>query len=295
MKRNYFWLLVMLLAMGACSNKQNESQANAANVEIVTLEDNIPAPEARMLKSTSADRNEAPQNEPLQNQQNSKAKIIRTGNISLESKKIEQSKASLDALLKKHNAYYEQEITNNNNDFTSYNLSIRVPANAFDHFLNELENGEDKVTEKNISARDVSIEYYDIESRLKSKRAFLERYQNMVSSAKNVKDLLEIQEQIRQLQEDIESSEATMRNLSNQVNYSTITINLFEYQANLPMGSNSFWVKIKDSLVFGWNMIQTIALGIISLWPVWTIVILVLWAIQRIRKNRKAKKINSQE
>ena len=116
----------------------------------------------------------------------------------------------------------------------------------------------------------------------------------MVSSAKNVKDLLEIQEQIRKLQEEIDSSEATMRNLSNQVNYSTITINLFEYQANLPMGSNSFWVKIKDSLTFGWNMIQTIALGIISLWPIWTIVVLVAWAIQRIRKNRKAKKSNPQ-
>ncbi len=294
MKRNHLWLLLMLFAMGACSNKQSESQANAANVETVTLEDLAPASGPKMWKGRTVDRNEAPEKEPLHNQHNSTIKIIRTGNISLESKKIEQSKANLDALVKKYNAYYEQEFTNNNNDFTSYNLTIRVPSNAFDNFLNALEKGEDKITKKNFSADDVSIEYYDIESRLKSKRAFLERYQNMVSSAKNVKDLLEIQEQIRKLQEEIDSSEATMRNLSNQVNYSTITINLFEYQANLPMGSNSFWVKIKDSLTFGWNMIQTIALGIISLWPIWMIVVLVAWAIQRIRKTRKAKKSNPQ-
>src|SRR5690606_27729618 len=137
MKRNHLWILLMLFAMGACSNKQNESQANAANVEPVTLEDL--APETKMWKGRTVDRNDAPQNEPLHNQQNSTIKIIRTGNISLESKKIEQSKANLDALLKKYNAYYEQEFTNNNNDFTSYNLTIRVPSNAFDNFLNALE------------------------------------------------------------------------------------------------------------------------------------------------------------
>ncbi|MGB7528456.1 DUF4349 domain-containing protein [Sphingobacterium cellulitidis] len=292
MKRIFIWPMLLLLTMASCRNNHQEDVASADQMEAASNVDNVML-EPSALKGNNVDRNDASTNEPIQNQQNNNSKIIRSGNISLESKKIEQSKANLDALLKKFNAYYEQENTSNNNDFTSYNLTIRIPANAFDNFLSALEKGEDKLTDKNISAQDVSIQYYDLESRLKSKRAFLERYQNMVSSAKNVKDLLEIQEQIRQLQEDIDSSEATMRNLSNQVNYCTLTVNLFEYQANLPMGSNSFWVKMKDSLVFGWNMIQTLVLGIIGIWPIWIIAAVIILTIQKIRKNKRAKKINS--
>lgn len=282
--------MLLIVSMASCRNNHQEEAASVDQMEAASKVDNVML-EPSALKGNSVDRN-ASTNEPIQNQQSNNSKIIRSGNISLESKKIEQSKANLDALLKKFNAYYEQENTSNNNDFTSYNLTIRVPANAFDNFLSALEKGEDKLTDKNISAQDVSIQYYDLESRLKSKRAFLERYQNMVSSAKNVKDLLEIQEQIRQLQEDIDSSEATMRNLSNQVNYCTLTVNLFEYQANLPMGSNSFWVKMKDSLVFGWNMIQTVVLGIIGIWPIWIIAAIIILTIQKIRKKKRSKKIN---
>jgi len=286
MKRRYLWILILPLAMGSCGNKSSEMKAESASVQELALED---ASVDNMQKlGSNADRSNAPVNNNLETSIPNTVKIIKRGNISLESKKITESKKNLDALLKNFNAYYEQETTNNSNDFTSYNLTIRVPVNSFDNLLTALESGQDKLTEKNISAEDVSIQYYDISSRLKSKRAYLERYQAMVSSAKNVKDLLEIQEQIRQLQEEIDSNEGILRNLSNQVNYSTLTVNLFEYQANLPMGSNSFWVKIKDSLIFGWNMIQTIVLGIIGLWPIWIVAIVAIAIIRKLRRKRKA-------
>src|SRR5690606_40363864 len=77
-----------------------------------------------------------------------------------------------------------------------YTLSLHdalpiLPSANLDKFLSELERGKDKITEKSLKAEDVSTQYYDVESRLKSKRAYLERYQQMVSSAKSVKDLLD--------------------------------------------------------------------------------------------------------
>src|SRR5690606_41751227 len=142
-----------------------------------------------------------------------------------------------------------------------YTLSLHdalpiLPSANLDKFLSELERGKDKITEKSLKAEDVSTQYYDVESRLKSKRAYLERYQQMVSSAKSVKDLLEIQEQIRMLQEEIDASESVLRSMSGQVNYSTLTIRLFEEKANLPMGSNSFMTRVKEAFAFGWNLIE---------------------------------------
>lgn len=293
MKRNNLWILLLLISMGSCGNKFaeqnseemsskdfNESAAISQDAGISPLV----SPEMTLKENTPLGTDDVSQ------QSASNIKIIKSGNISLESKKIEASKKNIDALLKKFNAYYEQESSNNNNDFTSYNLTIRIPTSSFDNFLIAMENGDDKVTDKKISAEDVSITYHDVESRLKSKRAYLLRYQEMVSSAKNVKDLLEIQEQIRQLQEEIDSKEAVLRNLTNQVNYSTLTVDLFEYQANLPMGSKSFFAKVKTSLEFGWNLIQNIALGIIGIWPVWIVVGLVVVIIRNFRRKRRMRK-----
>lgn len=288
MKRNNLWVLLLLISMGSCGNKfaeQNSEEMSSKDFNesaAVTI-----SQDAGISPLVSA---EMKITERIPQQSASNIKIIKRGNISLESRKIEVSKKNIDALLKKFNAYYEQESSSNSNNFTSYKLKIRIPTSSFDNFLLAMENGEDKITDKNISAEDVSITYHDYESRLKSKRAYLERYQEMVASAKNVKDLLEIQEQIRQLQEEIDSKEALLRNLTNEINYSTLTVDLFEYQANLSMGSNSFFAKVKTSLEFGWNLIQNIALGIIGIWPVWIVVGLVVVIIRNFRRKRRMRK-----
>ena len=285
MKKNKLWILILLITLGSCSNKHAEVREEAMATP-VTLED---VAEPNSLQFAEGSQNKDAISHITENNRPSTVKIIKRGNVSIESKDITQSKKNLDNLLKRFSAYYEQESSNNSNEFTTYNLTIRVPANSFDNFLIALDNGKDKLTQKNITAEDVSLQYYDVESRLKSKRGYLARYQELVSSAKNVKDLLEIQEQIRHLQEEIDSNEAILKNLSTQINYSTLTINLFEYQANLPMGSNLFWVKIKDSLVFGWNMAQTVVLGIIGLWPVWIIAAVVVVVIRKLKRSWKKR------
>lgn len=273
--------------MGSCADKNDETSSKSVEISPATLME--PAEAADDEFAGVKDYALEPRDKVELSIPNH-VKIIKNGNVSIESKNITKSKKNLDALMKRFSAYYQQETTNNNNDLTSYNLIIRVPTTSFESMMTALESGEDNVTEKNISAEDVSLQYFDLQSRLKSKRAYLERYQAMVSSAKNVKELLEIQEQIRQLQEDIDSNEATYRNLSNQINYSTLTVNLFEYQANLPMGSNSFWVQIKESINFGWNIIESLILGIIGLWPVWIILGTLIFVIKKVIKKRKQNK-----
>ena len=287
MKRNNLWILILLIAMGSCADKNDETSSKSVEISPATLME--PAEAADDEFAGVKDYALEPRDKVELSIPNH-VKIIKNGNVSIESKNITKSKKNLDALMKRFSAYYQQETTNNNNDLTSYNLIIRVPTTSFESMMTALESGEDNETEKNISAEDVSLQYFDFQSRLKSKRAYLERYQAMVSSAKNVKGLLEIQEQIRQLQEDIDSNEATYRNLSNQINYSTLTVNLFEYQANLPMGSNSFWVQIKESINFGWNIIESLILGIIGLWPVWIILGTLIFVIKKVIKKRKQNK-----
>lgn len=293
MKRFNLLLIGTALFFNSCSQSNTmESTADAAVAELSTdYSDNPNAVMAsKGLEATAADvaTTQAPEAiNPVVNK-----KIIRTGNISIESKDVKASKKTLDGLLKNVQGYYESETVNNAKAYTSFDLVVRVPSNKLDELLANLENGTDKITEKNLRAEDVSAQYYDTESRLKSKRAYLERYQQMVSSAKSVKDLLEIQEQIRMLQEEIDASEGVLRNLSGQVNYSTLTIHLFEENANLPMGSNSFWTRVKDSFAFGWDLIENLTIGIIGLWPLLIVAVLVVYVIRSIRRRKRSKRID---
>ena len=287
-------LSFVLLASASCnqSREQEVSMPELDHTEAVNMND---SDQSKSLGLKGADAAAAASDASADNtiekaQTVNKPKIIREGNISIESKDVQASKKNLDQQLKQIGGYYERESANtDNNNLISYDLVLRIPSDKLDGFLTSVENGKDKITSKSLTSEDVSLQYYDLESRLKSKRAYLERYQAMVSSAKNVKELLEIQEQIRQLQEEIDSSESMMRNLSGQVNYSSLRINLFDYQSNLPMGSNSFWSRVKSSFSFGGDLIANIVLGIIGLWPIFLIGSLVVFVVLRWRNRQKER------
>ncbi|MBL1409438.1 DUF4349 domain-containing protein [Sphingobacterium faecale] len=214
-------------------------------------------------------------------------KIIRTGNISVESKDLKKSKTAIDALVKKANGYYEQESTTTGTTYTNYNLTLRIPSSQFDTFLQGIEKSNDKITEKSIHAQDVSLQYYDLESRVKSKRIYLARYQNMVANAKNVKELLEIEEQIRQLQEEIESTESALRAMKDQVSYSTLVLNLYNSDSIIAYSDSGFWLKTKEAFGFGWELIENIFIGAIGIWP---ILLLLLGTFIGWRKYKKYKR-----
>ena len=287
-------LSFVLLASASCnqSREQEVSMPEMDHTEAVNRNDSDQSKSLRLKGSdAAAAASDAPTENTIERSQSvNKPKIIREGNISIESKDVKTSKKNLDQQLKQMGGYYERESANtDNNNQISYDLVMRIPSDKLDGFLTSIENGKDKITSKSLTSEDVSLQYYDLESRLKSKRAYLERYQAMVSSAKNVKELLEIQEQIRQLQEEIDSSESVMRNLSGQVNYSSLRINLFDYQSNLPMGSNSFWSRVKSSFGFGGDLIANIVLGIIGLWPIFLIGSVVVFVVLRWRNRRKER------
>ncbi|WP_159637220.1 DUF4349 domain-containing protein [Sphingobacterium composti Ten et al. 2007 non Yoo et al. 2007] len=284
MKRiNKSIFLAALLLWGCNNSEQNITTAEIVSDQAVV---DYGSSESKMA-SAPAEQAETNTTEVTNSLQ--KKKIIRSGSISVETQDIKKAKETIDALLHSFNGYYEEENTSAGSTYTNYTLKLRIPAQSFENFIKKLESGNDKITDKSIQSEDISIQYYDVESRLKSKRTYLEQYQNMVKSAKNVKDLLEIQEQIRQLQEDIESSESLLRNLSGQVSYSTLSVNLYHANPSSSAYSVSFFSKIKDALVTGWNLIEIIFLGIVTIWPIIIAVGLLIFGWKRYKRNKEKR------
>lgn len=221
-------------------------------------------------------------------------KIIKDGSISIKVKDVEAAKKRMDAIVKTHEAYYENESFQNYEYRISYTLKVRVPSKKFESFLNASEHSDGEVMSKDINARDVTEEYVDSETRLNSKRLFRTRYNQLLGKASKVDDILAIEENIRGLQEEIESQEGHLKFLDDQVSYSTLDITLFHekvIEKSIKV-EDSFTKRFKTSLTNGWNSLVGFLLWCMMQWPWYIVIAFLVVSIKlylRRRRNSRAQ------
>ena len=218
-----------------------------------------------------------------------KKKIIKDGNISVKTNDINASKKGINDLLKKLNAYFESEDLQNNDQSISYNLKIRVPAENFEKLISTLENGEDEIKSKSIQAREVTEEYVDIGTRLKNKREYLKKYKELLFKASTIKDILAIEENVRTLQEEIESKEGRLKYLNDQISFSTLNLNIYKEKEFVykPQIQDKFSERAKTSLSRGWISVVELVLWTITIWPFILLILVAIILIRRVIKRRK--------
>lgn len=221
-----------------------------------------------------------------------KKKIIKDGRISIKTDDITASKKGIDEIVKKYNAYFDTEELHNNETSTSYELKLRIPEANFEKIIKLIESGKDEIVSKSIHSRDITEEYVDIEARLSFKRDYLKRYKDLLVKSSTVKDILAVEENIRKLQEEIESKEGRLKYLNDQIAYSTLEIYISQEKAYTykPKPSDKFTERLKNSLSKGWASLVSFVLWLISVWPFIIILfsIYLIWnRIIRLRKNKR--------
>ena len=219
-------------------------------------------------------------------------KIIKDGTLSINVETIDDSKKKLNTMVKKFNGYVSNETFSDENGNSEYSIKIRVPSANFDSLLSAIESGNKNIVSKNISVRDVTEDYIDLETRLKDKKNYLQKYNDLLTRAKSVKDILAIEENTRVIEEEIESTEGKLRYLSDQITLSTLDVTLFiknEYLEK-PLFKENFFKRLGQSLSSGFIGIVEFIIYFFRIWPVWIITILTFMIIRRIIKKRRNKK-----
>lgn len=216
-------------------------------------------------------------------------KIIKDASVGLKVENYDSYRLTLDSAISSLNGY----ISNDNLDKNDYNircnLSIRMQAENFEKFLQYLENGDAKLLYKNVSARDVTEEFIDVESRLKTKKEVEKRYIQLLSKAHSIKDILEIEEKLRVIREEIEAKEGRLKYLKNQVAYSTIYLTItqeLEYKYE-PVKEKNFFQQLWKSLDKGWKGFIVFLLFLFRIWPVILIGLAIFYYIRRIRRKKR--------
>ena len=114
-------------------------------------------------------------------------------------------------------------LSTNYQGLKSYNLTMNIPAEDFENFLKEVEDIS-KFTNINLNANDVTKYVLDIDSRLKSLNEEKEALEEIKEEALSTSDKLQVQSQLRYINQDIQVLEGQKEYYENSVSYSSLTL-----------------------------------------------------------------------
>lgn len=214
--------------------------------------------------------------------------LIKTGFIEFETDDIKKTREIIETLVLKYQAYISQEDEKHFYSGIRQTISIRIPKENFDNFLNEITAGIKKLDNKNITVEDVTEEFIDSLARLKVKKETEQTYLKILSQAKTVKDILEVQNQIQDLRSDIEAIEGRLRYLQKSVNYSTLNISMYQI-INSGIARPSFFSKAVDAIEDGISLFIDIVIAILYFWIFILMIAVILIIIIKKRRSKKAK------
>jgi hypothetical protein len=290
---SFYLILALSVLLFSCKSKSVSFEKGNAVALMDVVDENIPPPPPPPMANVSTNFAEKAKTEQVSGPilLPVSKKIIKDGRMEIRVKELETGKKQIGSLVRKLNCYYAEETYNNQGYSRGYSLKIRIPADQFEQFIAQAESGIGELAFKDISSRDVTEQFIDLETRLKNKRNYLNRYNELLAKARSVKDILEIEENTRLIEEEIESTEGRLKYLSNQVDFSTLDLQISgKNDYNLSsQNEGTFLDRFKLSLVKGWFGLVKFTLFIFRIWPFWIIVTLIYYFTRKILKRRKMK------
>ena len=194
------------------------------------------------------------------------AKIIRHASLRFQVKDFNQSLKRIQNNLKPYGAYLASSQSNRQDNHLETTLLIRVPGQHLDPLLDKLVQESINLEFRNISSEDVTTEFVDIRARLKAKKAVEVRLLDLLGKAKTIPDILQVEQELKKIQEEIEAQQGRLNYIATQAAYSTVTLTIYENTVGTP-GGNQFLVRVANALKFGWELCLTLTVGLLYIWP----------------------------
>ncbi|MDM5328114.1 DUF4349 domain-containing protein [Neobacillus sp. CF12] len=283
-------LISLILILAACSSNSKSDEVQMSSDKSAEFDSGQPAIEE---KHSTKQEEIAPTEVDVPNQM-----VIYQAELQLRVKKFEQTLQNLEAQVVKYGGYIsESNVSKDGVEQVSGRITVRIPQKDFQAFLHDAEGQAAEVLQRNITGTDVTEEYVDLDSRLKSKRVVEERLTSFMQSAQKTEDLLKISADLAAVQEEIETIQGRMKYLENQTSLSTVHISLFENKVivpNLEDGDLNTWDKTKKQFMKSTNMLLAAISGfivfVIGNFPILGILavvtVLIYLYIKKFRKRR---------
>lgn len=177
------------------------------------------------------------------------AKIIKTGELTIEVDNYEQSVDRMESMVKEQGGFVaDGSTTEQAGGALSGRVVIRVSPERFEALFDALK-AIGRVESEGARAADVTADFVDLEARIKSLKITEERLQQLIkekSFLDEVAALLEVERELTRVRSQIEQHEGRLRVMADRIGLSTITVTLHEPARIIPSASLSVEVVSLD-------------------------------------------------
>jgi len=195
--------------------------------------------------------------------------LIKTADIVIELTDLTLYETYVHDLTKRYGAYIASEQQTEQFGKKENTVVIKVPVAQFEAMINALPGKEGKVQEKSISNEDVTGEVVDVKARTEAKKQVRDRYLDLLKQAKNIKEIMEVENEINTIQEAIEAGAGRVDYLTHKAAYSTINLKYYQFITGLPINETpSFLTKVKEAFDTGTSIISGSLVLLVTFWPI---------------------------
>ncbi len=269
----------LLFPLAGCQSESDSSMAYDAMAEMDYEE--ARAPMAAGVPTRQASQVQVDTPAPSDRQ------LIRTAAVRLRADDHAEAVSEARQLVDAAGGFVGNEDSQRYSDRVETTLTLRVPNIRFDTLLTAVSELAGEVESRSVDVDDVTRQVADMSARLVTKRAAEVQYRELLSRAGSIEDILAVQTRLQQVREEIESTEAQLRALRDQVSLSTIRLTVFEASAAGITSGPGFFARAGRSIANGWEGILELSLALLTLWPILLLGGAVVWFMRRRWHRRK--------
>jgi hypothetical protein len=155
--------------------------------------------------------------------------IIKTGSLTLEAADVDAQRQKAVGVVTALNGQVASEDSGSDADgrITRANLVVKVPTASYEVAIQRL-SGLGKRTAIHQESNDVTEAVVDVESRISSQRASLERMRTLLAKATTIGEIVSVETELTRREADLESMLAKQKSLSLQTELATLNLVMTE-------------------------------------------------------------------
>lgn len=246
--------LLFILLLASCSSNLDANLSEEKNANIMDLN-------ADFSKEEKAGNSDL--SSKSQKSKKLERKLIRQGNMRLKVKNAKQTKFLIAREVEQLNGYLGNESVYQDGSSKESRLDVHVPSHNFNKLVEFIEKHADKIDDKTITIDDVTEEFVDLTARLRTKKEVLERFHSMLTRAKNIDEIIKLEEKIGEIQSDIESVEGRLQYIEQNVSFSSLSL---VYYTDTPVVIVEEPNRFTTAFSEGWESLVSFLVGIARNW-----------------------------
>lgn len=302
----YSLVLIASILLGACGAARMSESYGGAPAAQEPMYDAAPAPtymaeeSAAMAPDTANSGGgdaSASQVQRLVIQNADLAVVV--SDVELRMKEIQEMAADMGGFVVSSNLY--QGYTSDYTPVPEASLTIRVPAERLDEALELIKKDAVEVQSENRSGTDVTAEYVDLKSRLKTYEAAEKELTELMENSQNAEEVVNIFNQLMYYREQIELVKGQIKYYEEAAALSAISIRLIAEETIKPIEIGGwepqgvardaiqdlirFWQDFVDFLIY--FFLNTLPVLVTIAIPFYLAFLVLRWIFRKLRGNKK--------